>query len=388
MNSQTVNFIKQVSIPLVIIIIISSCGGGSGEDRLRNNSTGMHSNINHAAGFEIEEFNGYRMLRVFDPWQGASNMTFEYVLADRQTVLPDRLPEGTLIRTPVESVICLSTTHLAMLDFIGVSEKITAVSGSRYIYNEELRRKIMANELPDIGYDINLDYELIIELQPDLIFAYGVGAETRSYVNRLQDLGLNVVLIGEYLEQSPLAQAEWVKFVSHFFNSQNMAYEKFSSIEDQYTALKNFAGETTSRPKVLTGLPWRDSWFVPGGNSLFAALISDAGGEYLFSNNTGRENFPVDMETVFSKATEADFWINTGTALSIEDIKKTDPRLAGLRPMVNNSVYNNNLRLNKDGGNDFWESGIINPHLILRDLINIMHPGILDNDELIYYHKL
>jgi iron complex transport system substrate-binding protein len=139
---------------------------------------------------------------------------------------------------------------------------------------------------------------------------------------------------------------------------------------------------------VLTGLPWRDSWFVPGGDSQLVTLISDAGGRYLFDTNSGRDNFPVSMETVFSKAVEADYWINTGTARSIRDIEKTDPRLAGLRPFLKGTVYNNNARTGEAGGNDFWESGIVNPHLVLKDLINILHPELIDSHQWVYYHKL
>jgi iron complex transport system substrate-binding protein len=142
------------------------------------------------------------------------------------------------------------------------------------------------------------------------------------------------------------------------------------------------------RPLILTGLPWRESWFVPGGSSLLAELIADAGGEYLFGNNKGRENFPVDLEKVFSMSSEAEYWINTGSASSMRDIEKTDPRLAGLPPFRNNSVYNNNARTSDSGGNDFWESGIVNPHLVLKDLIKILHPEILEPHQLIYYHKL
>jgi iron complex transport system substrate-binding protein len=379
----TLNYI----FPVFILFFLMSCKQ-SDNGFFSGNKKNFDDGIIHATGFEIEEFENYRILRVFNPWQGAVNQTFEYILAGHQAELPDSLPETSVIRTPVNSVICLSTTHIAMLDFIGETEKITAVSGSQYIYNNNIRKRINGGELPDIGYDLNLDYELILGLKPEIIFAYGVGAETGSYVGRLQSLGIQVVLIGEYLEQSPLAQAEWVKFFAHFFDMVDLAEEKFAKIEKEYNLLTEMTTGLERRPLVLTGLPWRESWFVPGGSSLLAVLISDAGGEYLFGSNKGRENFPVDLEKVFSMSTGAEYWINTGTALSMKDIEKTDPRLAGLTPFRNDSVYNNNARTSHAGGNDFWESGVVNPHLVLKDLIKILHPEILETHELIYYHKL
>lgn len=344
--------------------------------------------IDYARGFEVEQGNNYRLLRVFDPWQGASNLTFQYVLVDHDIDLPENLPEGILVRTPVNSVICLSTTHIAMLDFIDETMKICAVAGSRYIFNEKLGKLAAEGKLPDIGYDMNLDYEKIIQLKPDVIFAYGVGAEANSYISRLQNLGIKVVILGEYLELSPLAQAEWVRFISHFFNRQELAEARFRMVNDEYNRLADLTRNITDRPVVMTGLPWRDSWFVPGGNSLFARLVSDAGGRYLWENKPGRENFPVSLEMVFTEASAADLWINTGSAMSMKDIGNTDSRLTAIPPFRNSSVYNNNARLNGSGGNDYWESGIVNPHLVLKDLINIIHPGLLDCRHLSYYRKL
>ncbi len=387
MEARSVNNICLFTINLLFVLCHFSCIQTSDNDS-QITASNIENGIDHAAGFEVEIHDNYRVLKVFNPWQGAKNVNFKYILVDREKDIADSYPEGIVIRTPVKSVICLSTTHVAMLDFIDETDKITAVSGSRYIYNEQIRESIKLGTLPDIGYDTNLDYEQILQLKPELIFAYGVGAETSAYVGRLQSLGLQVALIGEYLEQSPLAQAEWVKFVAHFFNKQDTAEENFNIVKEEYKKLVDETRETVQRPFVLTGLPWRDSWFVPGGQSLFSALIKDAGGRYLWETNPGRDNFPVNMEIVFSEAERADFWINTGTAISMDDIKNTDIRLTGLRPFRNNSVYNNNARIGEAGGNDFWESGIVNPHLVLRDLINILQPGLLETDQYIYYRKL
>jgi iron complex transport system substrate-binding protein len=387
MRKSKIKIIINLVIPVCILFYLLSCGHsdkGINAEKVKSFNDG----ITHARGFEIEDFESYSILRVFNPWQGAVNQTFEYILAGNITELPDSIDRTTVIKTPVNSVICLSTTHIAMLDFIDETEKITAVSGSQYIYNENIRSRIDRGEIPDIGYDTNLDYELILELKPDIIFAYGVGAETRSYVDRLQSLGMQVILIGEYLEHSPLAQAEWVRFFASFFEKTDFAAAKFAEVEDEYKNLSEMTVGLERRPLILTGLPWRESWFVPGGSSLLAELIADAGGEYLFGNNKGRENFPVDLEKVFSMSSEAEYWINTGSASSMRDIEKTDPRLAGLPPFRNNSVYNNNARTSDSGGNDFWESGIVNPHLVLKDLIKILHPEILEPHQLIYYHKL
>jgi iron complex transport system substrate-binding protein len=375
---------RQIFIILLVFFPVSCHDNSEKSHKIRNDNP----EVTHAMGFTVEENDSYHILKVYNPWQGARDVLFSYILADYNSELPESLPEGNLIRTPVRSVICLSTTHVAMLDFIDETAKIKAVSGSDYIFNTDIRDRVEKGELPDIGYDMNLDYERILELNPDIILAYGVGAEASAWLNRLNNLGMKVVMTGEYLEGSPLAQAEWVKFIAHLFQKQDIAADKFNKVKKEYLELIELTTGTETFPVIMSGLPWRDSWFVPGGRSHFATLIGDAGGKYLWGGDLGRENFPVDIETVIERGSTADYWINIGTALSKKDIENTDSRLVTLRPFRIGNLYNNNARLNRFGGNDYWESGIMNPHLILRDIIHIIHPDLLPEHEPVYYRQL
>ena len=55
---------------------------------------------------------------------------------------------------------------------------------------------------------------------------------------------------------------------------------------------------------------------------------------------------------------------------------------------VTNKIYNNNARLTETGGNDYWESGVINPDVILKDIIVILHPDMFPGYKTFYYRKL
>jgi iron complex transport system substrate-binding protein len=390
-RNSSISCLTRLSYGLLLISVFSFPSCILHEKEPVNTRSGGEG-IDYATGFDIEITSGFRILTVHNPWQGARDVMFRYLLACRDAGPGGQLPEYArnipVIRTPVRSVICLSTTHIALLDFIEETGSITAVSEGEYIYNEKVRARLDRGELPGIGYDMNLNYERLLELNPDVILAYGVDAEAGAWLGRLRDLGLNVVLIGEYLENSALAQAEWVKFMAHFFNKQDLASTKFSEIEKEYLELKDMVSAIETKPVVMSGLPWRNSWFVPGGNSLFASLIADAGGRYLWDSDRGRDNFPVDIEKIMEQGSLADFWVNTGTAISGGDILNADERLAGLRPFRTGRIYNNNARINKHGGNDYWESGIVNPHIILRDLIHILHPDLLPGHRPVYYREL
>lgn len=347
-------------------------------------------NAGYAKGFTIEktdEFPGWTKLTVYNPWEKATNVSMEYYLAGKDIEIPGSLADKKIIRTPAERVICLSTTHLAFLDILGENPTVAGISGSKYITNPGIRSRMENGEVPDVGYGQNLNFELIVSLKPDVILVYGIGSEVTSYSRKLDELGIPVLMVGEYLEESPLGKAEWLKFISVLFNKEELAEEYFTKIEAEYNRLSRLVTDLRHKPKVLVGSPYKDSWWVPGGNSYLSNLIKDAGGEYLGERNDSHESYVISFEHALAWGSEADVWINMSNLSSKKEILGVDERFTSFRVFREGILFNNIKRLSTHGGNDFWESGTVNPHLILRDLIAIFHPGLI-NDELVYYQEI
>jgi len=84
---------------------------------------------------------------------------------------------------------------------------------------------------------------------------------------------------------------------------------------------------------------------------------------------------------------QTDVWLNCNYA-SIDELLKADPKHALFNPVKNKQVYNFNKRMLSSGANDFWESAIARPDLILSDVIAILHPEILPDYQLFYAEKL
>jgi iron complex transport system substrate-binding protein len=97
---------------------------------------------------------------------------------------------------------------------------------------------------------------------------------------------------------------------------------------------------------------------------------------------------PVGIESIYLKALTADFWLNTGTVTSVAEIAAIDSRFTALPAFKEKHIYNNNKRVSRNGGNDYWENGCINPDIILKDMVSIMHPGLFPGWELVYYQKI
>ncbi|MDP4187726.1 MAG: ABC transporter substrate-binding protein [Bacteroidota bacterium] len=344
--------------------------------------------VKYAKGFTLEYHKDYKVLEVFNPWQSAQGMHYKYILIPKGKNIKENFGDAEIIRTPVQRIVCMSTTHIGLIDLIDKTSTIVGISGTNLVNNQKLRYRIDHGQIPDVGYEQSLNYERILSLKPDLVMTYGVGGDILNYVNKFHELGIKVVFNAEYLESSPLAKAEWVKFMSAFYDEEIKADRQFKSIEKEYIQLAGIARKAKTSPTVLCGLPWKDKWYVPGGDSYLATLIRDAGANYLWSDNPSRESFPLDIETVYNKASHADYWINSGAANSLNEILSVDPRLENFKAAHYDRVFNNNAILNVNGGNDYWESGIIHPQVILKDLIKIFHPELLPGYSLVYYKQL
>jgi len=342
----------------------------------------------YAHGFQIIPMGEIMRLDVFNPWENARNFTYSYYLIPKSIAVPDSLASRKIIRTPVEKVVVLSTTHIGFIEKLGFESSIIGVSGKDFVTNSIVKKGIEQGLVHDVGYDQNLNYELLLQMKPDLVMAYGIGSDVAAHPSKMNDLNIPVVINAEYLEETPLGRAEWLVFTGSFYNQTEHAQQVFNKIVMEYDSLKNLVSATSHKPLVLSGLPYKDNWWVPGGKSYMANMIADAGGDYLWKDNPSRESFVVSLESAIVKASQAEVWINTGQTHSIQEILESDERFKIIPSLQKKMVYNDNKEMNPTGGNEVWETGAANPQDLLRDLILMFHPEIKIDRAFHYYQKL
>jgi iron complex transport system substrate-binding protein len=260
---------------------------------------------------------------------------------------------------PLQSFACMSSSYIGYLDALGCDSVATAVSGLAYVSDPEVRAHAV-----DVGYDAALDYETVLKLRPDLVLTYAVSAAEPPYLQKLRDLGIRTAVIHEHLESHPLARAEYIKFFGLLTGRTALADSLFADVRDRYLALVD---ETDTPAKVLVNIPYADQWYIPGGDNYMTRLIHDAGGEVLGAVPGRFESSVISVETAFSLAQEADFWLNPGWCVTKEQLRSVHPLFADF-PVLNKAVWNNTKQSTPGGGNAFWETGPAHPDLILEDL--------------------
>lgn len=331
-----------------------------------------------ASHFSFQKSGNIIYLKVINPYQGAVSDTFTYTLSESSC--------KNCIRIPIKKAVIFSTTYIGFLNAIKELNTIKAVSGSKFIYNPMINEEIAKGNISDIGFESSIDFEKLITIKPDVVFIYSVGKESMPYVKKIESLGIPVIYVAEFMEESPLGRAEWIKFFSLFFDKENLADSIFSNINKKYDSISSISKNNYRKPKVFLNIPDNGIWYLPNGNSYMANLIKNAGGDYIYSQNTNGPVLKYDFERVYSNAITCDIWLNQGVIKKKSDLKQLDKRFEKLPSFKSGKLYNHCLKMTSDGGNDFWESGVVSPHLILEDLYHIFKDDSLFSFH--YYQKL
>lgn len=341
-----------------------------------------------AQGWAVEYHGNFKLLTLLNPWRGAEQK-FQYLLLQCGTPAPDGYVDIPVLEVPVRNVAALTTTVLPHLQQLALLDRLVAVEKFELVNTSEVRQMIEDGALQEAGSGASVNTETLIDLDPRLIVTFAYGNPEYDTHPKLLEAGLPVALTAGYMETTPLGRSEWLKVTALFFNREEAADQIFGEMAARYAEMAELASKVEERPTVLVGIPRRDSWRVPGGNSYFARYIADAGGDYLWRADDTTGSIPLSMESVFEQAVDVDIWLaNTGTWFTAADILAADERYTSLAAVQNGSVYSNNAKLNDWGGNDYWETGVANPHLVLADLIKILHPDLLPEHELIWFHQL
>ena len=337
----------------------------------------------YATGFKILGAKNAQstLIQVSNPWQGAKNVTMSYFIS-RNGELPPTGFTGPTIPAGAQRIVCMSSSYIAMLDAVGQVDRIAAVSGINYIANPYILAH--KDSIKDMGPEMN--YELLLGLKPDVVLLYGIGDAQTAVTDKLKELAIPYMYVGEYLEESPLGKAEWLVALSELTDSRDKGIDVFREIPKRYQALKDLTASVEQRPTVMFNTPWNDSWVMPSTQSYMVQLVTDAGADYIYKENTSNSSAPIGLETAYGLIQKADYWINVGTASTLDELKNMNPKFADAKSVRDKTVYNNNLRITATGGNDYWESAVVRPDVVLRDLIHIFHPELISDSTYYYRH--
>jgi iron complex transport system substrate-binding protein len=372
---------------IVAIILLLSIGFMMGcTSNPHETSRFNYDTLKYATGFSVQTQGNIHHVSINSPYPGAKEK-YQYLLVPHTEEVPEHNNTTTVIRTPIKTIVCTSTTHIPLLDYLNETETLIGFPTTDYISSEKMRTRVDAGKVTDVGIDKGMNLELLYSLKPELVMSYTMTSDL-GQLRKISELGIPVVINAEYLEEHPLGRAEWIKFMALFYNKQAVADSVFNVIEAEYLATQKLAEAVTQKPTVLSGVVYGDTWFMPAGKNYAARLLKDAGTHYLWSDTESTGFLELSFEAVYEKAKEADLWIGVGSFQTIDEIRNTESRYTLFKPLKEQQVYSYNARKGAKGGSEFLELGYLRPDLILKDLVKIAHPQLLPEYELFFHRKL
>ena len=348
-----------------------------------------------AENVSVEYFNNYKVVTVVDAFDGAE--PFQYVLVQCGTPAPDMSEfddSVQIVDVPVERFIALSTTQLPHLIDLEHLDVLIGLDSFLFVNSEPVVELIEAGELIEVSSGADINVEVVLDAEPDVVMAFGFNPDTDAHPV-LREAGIFTAMNAEWREDSPLARAEWIKYVALFLNAEQASSERYDEITTAYEQAHELVAviPEDERKRVLWNYfsPYSDSWTIPGKETYVGQLIEDAGGVVVLGDQAQENSVDVSFEAVYEAGLDADLWVTNAFGVNtLDDLLAQDTRYTDFAAVSagSSNVWNNNLQINENGGNNYYELGVTNPHLILQDLAALFYPELFPDHEFVFYRNL
>jgi iron complex transport system substrate-binding protein len=368
----------------LLLLILNSCNKEIVNKKVESTNK---TTIKYAKGFDIVEKNGNKKLIIKSAYKGF-NEIYEYTVYKKSLSKNLNNLDKKIIQVPVKEIIVTSTTHIPMVELLEEEKSIVGFPFSRYVSSEKTRQLIDLGKIKEIGKENDLNTEILLDLQPELIVGYSVSSADKS-LSTIQKSGINVIYNGDWLEETPLGRAEWIKFFGVLFDKEQLADSIFNGIENNYLEAKKIALKSTKQQTVLSGaIMSKDIWDLPAGDSFVAQFLEDANVNYLWKNTKGKGSLSLSFESVFEKGINADYWIAPGYFSSKEQMLSSNKLYEKFNAFKEDKIYSPSIKKGKTGGIIYYELAPTRPDLVLKDIIKITNPELLPNYKFTFFEKM
>ena len=378
---------KLTYIPMLLLLaLLFSCGNSQNKPGLNLVMGGTADSAamiapQYAKGFNVKYADNITLLEINDP-ENKEAEQFHFALVDKS--YKGEIPNGyTRLNIPIRSAICMTSLQLSNFLKLDIPEMVVGITSTRHLHNQKMNQQLKEGKTHKIGIEGNFDNEVIIAINPDVIF---ISPFKRGGYDAIRNVEIPMIPHLGYKELTPLGQAEWIKVIGLLTGNASLANSTFEAIESRYNNLKSIVDTVKRRPTVFSGEMRGGNWYAVGGRSFLAQLFRDAGGDYFLKENEESGGVTLDYETVYTNAAHADYWriVNSFEGeYSYNVLEEQDERYTDFDAWKKHGVIYCNMK-----EVPFYERMPVEPEVVLADFIHVFHPDVLPNHKPQYYHLL
>ena len=316
------------------------------------------------------------LVTVKNPWKQGETLQHFSISASGS-------PSSSAVVAPLKRIICFSTAHCQLLEYLGMADRIAGVCDLKYILLPDIQRRVKAGRIADCGDSMNPDVEKIISLRPDAIILSPF--EGGGGFGKLERLGVPIIQAADYMEPSALGRAEWMRLYGRLLGCRQRSDSLFHVVDSTYRSLKHYAARLPLGLSILTERKTGSTWYTPGGASWLGTLLKDAHASYAFANDGHSGSLPLSYEQIIAKAGESDVWafkVNGPEMMTRSDLLHEFYGYNALKAFRTGNIYECNCSITP-----YFEEVPFRPDYLLREMIQLLHPGV-NLGGLRYYRKL
>lgn len=363
---------------LLLIAFLAMVLAGCSE---RSANIDMKEGNRYASGFSLYDSAQYRVAVIYSPWENGGEMARYYLTRDTSDAAErGRMKGKTVIRIPVERIGVTSCTHVGFLDAIGGVRQIVGVCNPELVYTDLSASKGTEEGTLNLGDAMAPNVERVVLVHPDvmMVSTYAQGDVTSA---QMAKMGVTVLYINEWMEQHPLARAEWIRLIGAFLDKESVADSVFDAVSSQYETLREQVAQwgAVNKPSIMSGQDFRGTWYVPAGNTYMGRLFHDAGAAYKYEDTMHEGSIPLTFEKALVDFADADVWVRV-SARSLEELAQIDKQHRMFHAFQTGRVYHMMRRSTPTGADDFWERGAVHPEDILGDIASVLYPDKMQHE--------
>ncbi|MCR5849718.1 MAG: ABC transporter substrate-binding protein [Bacteroidaceae bacterium] len=366
--------------------LLISCGGNGTEDFAEGGDT---LQLRYARNLTIVTYPDRTEVTMRNPWD-TTKVLGEYILTQNSSqssgaggtkLINSKSKVAaniSLVPVPLERGAVFSSVHCALFHELGADDAVGGICDLQFFNLPYYKDGVREGRIANLGNSLQPNLEQIINLNPDAMLPSPF--ENSGGLGRVERLGIPIIWCADYMEDTPLGRAEWIRFYGRLVGRAAEADSIFCAVERRYLELCKKAHNAKTKPRLLPEMPWSGQWTLPSSGSSSAKLYADAGAEYLFAHLEGSGGIPLSTEKVVDKAASADIWlIKHHGALDRGQMNSDTPLLAGIKAPIWWCDTSATL---------LYEETPFHPERLLENLISILHPELGVQPQYRYFKEL
>lgn len=265
-------------------------------------------------------------------------------------------PEGiggdvVILQEPLSNIYVASSAAMDLFLQAGAMEQVDMTSTSAENWTiPEIREKVLSDDILYVGKYSAPDYEVVLDEGCGLAVENTMITHSPEVKEKLEQLGIPVLVERSSYEESPLGRVEWIKLYGLLTGTLEQAEAFFQESVQQVQSVQKETQQQNGQAPTVVFFYFTSSGYanVRTPHDYIAQMIRQAGGSYAFTDEElgdqgSRSTVNMDLEQFFAVAKEADVLIYNSTVegelASLDALLEKSPLMKDCKAVQSGNVW-------------------------------------------------